>query len=89
MPSPTEATSRRIAWLTLATESTAMFSGSDRRPTMSVIERATMRISWVRHTIEAIAQMKAIGTPMKRTTFRKRVEERASPPPNRPPVDRA
>ena len=41
-----------------------MFSGSDRRDTTSLIERATMRISCVRQIIEAMPQMKAIGTPM-------------------------
>ena len=62
MPSPTAATSRRIAWLTLTTASVAMFSGSDRREATSVIDRATIRISCARQTIVAIAQMKPIGT---------------------------
>ena len=66
-----------------------MFSGSESRATTSLMLRATMRISCVRHIIEAIAQMKAIGTPMNNTTLRKRGEARASPSPNSPPVDNA
>ena len=74
MPSPTAATSRRIAWLTLTTASVAMFSGSDSRGATSVIERATMRISWVRQIIEAIAQKKPIGTKRKSAKLRRRGE---------------
>ncbi len=88
MPSPTAATSRRTAWLTLMTASVATFSGSDRRIAISETERATKRSSCVRQTVEANAQMKPIGTNRKSATFRKRGLVKTSPPsPKMPPVD--
>ena len=89
MPSPTAATSRRIAWLTLTTASVAMFSGSDRRVATSEIWRATIRISCERQIIEAIAQKKPIGTSRKSGEVHqlRRIEDVALP--NRVPLDSA
>jgi len=80
MPSPTAATSRRMAWLTLTTASVAMFSGSESRCATSVIERADdAPAPCVRHIIEATAQMKAIGYEQEQAALRTRGELRKSP----------
>ena len=80
MPSPTAATSRRIAWLTLTTASVAMFSGSDSREARSVIERETIRISCERQTMVAIAQKKPIGRKRRRTKLSVLGEFSENPP---------
>jgi hypothetical protein len=61
MPSPMAATSRRIAWLTVTTDSFAMFSGSASRSATSVMVRDTMRISWLRQISTAMPQNRITG----------------------------
>jgi hypothetical protein len=62
MPSPTAAISRRIAWLTETTESTATVSGSVRWATTLSRERDRARNSRDRQNIEAAPQIRATGT---------------------------
>ena len=61
MPSPMEATSRRIAWDRLTTCPVASVSGSASRIAISVIERAVKRISCARISSTAVTMIKAIG----------------------------
>ena len=66
MPSPMEATSRRIAWESVTICSVAMVSGSARRSATSVIEREVTRISCPRRTIIAVTKKNTTGPAMVR-----------------------
>ncbi len=61
MPSPIEATSRRMAWLSVTTCSVAMVSGSARRIATCAIERAVCRISCARRITEPMERKKMTG----------------------------
>ena len=61
MPSPMEATSRRMACESVTTCSVATVSGSARRIATCCIERAVMRISCERRARLAVAKKNATG----------------------------
>ena len=61
IPSPIEATSRRMAWLSETTCSVASVSGSASRTATWVIARAVRRISCVRRNSAAVTKKNTMG----------------------------